>query len=105
MKGERLGKTNHLAVVGFLLPFAAAGLTALMMLVAREDFMSLRVSLFYLVIVPLILLSGAILSLKSIPMIPEKGDRDYAYSGLTMNILFFFFYIISLICFFSDHFG
>jgi len=101
MRGEQFRKTNHLAVAGFLLPFVTAGLTALMVLVARESFMSLRFSIFYMIIVPLILLSGAFLSLKSIPLIQERGDRDYAYSGLTMNVLFFFFYIISLICFLS----
>jgi hypothetical protein len=93
-------KTNHLAVAGFVLPFFAAGLTGVLLLIWQEDFESLKFSALYLTIVPLIMLAGLISSLKSIPLIEEKGDKDYAYSGLTMNVLFLCVYIFSLIYFF-----
>jgi hypothetical protein len=97
MNGRRFRKTNHLAVAGFLLPFAAAGLTGLLIIIGKDDFEAHKVSIFYLTLVPLILLSGLVLSIKSIPMIPDRGDKDYAYSGLTLNALFLFVFIISLI--------
>ena len=93
-------KTNHLAIVGFLLPFAASGLVGLLIMIGKEDFRSLRFSILYLAVVPVVLLGGVVLSLKSIPLIEERGDRDYAYSGLTLNLLFIFVYGTSLICYF-----
>jgi hypothetical protein len=93
-------KANHLAIIGFLLPFAAAALLGLLLMFGKEDFRSLRFSVFYLSVVPLALLVGIVLCLKSIPLIEERGDQDYAYSGLTLNILFIFVYIVSLICYF-----
>ena len=93
-------KVNHLAIIGFLLPFAAAALLGLLLMFGIADFRSLRFSLFYLVAVPLALLAGTILSLKSIPLIEDRGDQDYAYSGLTLNILFIFVYVVSLFCYF-----
>jgi len=93
-------KTNHLAVAGFVLPFFAAGVTGALLLIWQEDFESLKFSICYLILVPLIMLAGLISSLKSIPFIEEKGDKDYAYSGLTMNVLFLCIYIFSLIYFY-----
>jgi len=40
---------------------------------------------------------GLFLSLRSIPLIQEKGDKDYAYSGLVLNTFFILLYIFSLI--------
>jgi hypothetical protein len=51
----------------------------------------------FVTIIPLILALGLILSIKSIPLIEKLGDRDYAYSGLVLNIFFILFYIIALI--------
>jgi len=50
----------------------------------------------------LIMLTGVVSSVKSIPLIEEKGDKDYAYSGLTLNLLFMLVYITSLIYFFLN---
>jgi len=93
-------KANSLAIAGFLAPFAAAGITGILILGFEEDITSSWVSILYLTIVPLGLLTGVILCLKSIPLIEELGDKDYAYSGLTLNILFLIVYIISVIYFF-----
>jgi hypothetical protein len=100
MTPRGLQKPNSLAIAGFLAPFAAAGITGILILGFGEEIASLRVSILYLTIVPLVLLTGLMLSLKSIPLIEKLGDRDYAYSGLTLNILFLIVYIISVIYFF-----
>jgi len=39
------------------------------------------------------------LLLSALFVIEEKGDKDYAYSGLTLNLLFMLVYITSLIYF------
>ena len=96
MRIHEVKKTNHLAVAGFLLPFAAAGAMALLFLWLGEDSHSLEFLVPYLTLIPLILIAGLVLSLKSIPLIEECDDKDYAYSGLTLNILFLFFYVISI---------
>ena len=96
-----LRKTNHAAIAGFLLPFAAAGVTGLLILASRGSVSSLKFSIPFLSAVPLLLAAGLVLSLKSIRLIQERDDRDYAYAGLTMNILFSTSYLLSLIYFFS----
>jgi hypothetical protein len=93
---------NSLAIAGFLAPFVAAGITGLLLLGLGEDLKPFKVSIAYLTITPLILLTGIVLSLKSIPLVQELGDKDYAYSGLILNILFLIVYITSLIYFFSS---
>ena len=95
-------KPNGLAIAGFLAPFVAAGITGLLLLGLGEDLKPFKVSIAYLTITPLILLTGIILSLKSIPLVKELGDKDYAYSGLILNILFLIVYVTSLIYFFSS---
>ena len=95
-------KANSLAIAGFLAPFAMAGITGILILGFEEDITSSWVSIIYLTIVPLGLLTGIILCLKSIPLIEELGDKDYAYSGLTLNILFLVVYIISVVYFISS---
>jgi len=58
-------------------------------------------SLFYkavfFVFTPLILAAGLYASLRAIPLIPERGDKDYAYSGLVLNLFFILLYLSSLI--------
>ena len=98
--GRELRKTNHPAIAGFLLPFVAAAVTGALLLIVKEDLKSLKFSIPYLVLVPMILLGGLVSSLKSIPLIPERGDKDYAYSGLTLNIFFLVVYVTSLLYFF-----
>jgi hypothetical protein len=93
--------TNHFAVAGFLLPFVSAAVTAGLVLLVEEEIRSLRFSLLYLSLVPLILLAGLLFSIRSIPLIAERGDKDYAHAGLTLNILFLCVYILSLVYFFS----
>ncbi|MBL7203441.1 MAG: hypothetical protein ISS63_03780 [Desulfobacteraceae bacterium] len=95
-------KPNGLAIAGFLAPFVAAGITGLLLLGLGEDLKPFKVSIAYLTITPLILLTGIVLSLKSIPLVQELGDKDYAYSGLILNILFLIVYVTSLIYFFSS---
>jgi len=95
-------KPNSLAIAGFLAPFVAAGITGLLLLCLGEDLKPFKVSIVYLTITPLILLTGIVLSLKSIPLVQELGDKDYAYSGLILNILFLIVYATSLIYFFSS---
>jgi len=94
-------KPNSLAIAGFFAYFVAAGITGLLLLAVGEDLKPFKVSIAYLAITPLILLTGIVLSLKSIPLVQELGDKDYAYSGLILNILFLFVYVTSLIYFFS----
>ena len=94
-------KQNGPAIAGFLAPFVAAGFTGLLLLSLGEDLKPLKVSIAYLTVTPLILLTGIVLSLKSIPLVQKFGDKDYAYSGLTLNILFLIVYITSLIYFYS----
>lgn len=101
MKSRNLTKTNHFAIAGFLLPFGAAGLTGALLLAGKDELGALKYSFVYLTTVPLILLAGVFLCLKAIPLIPERGDKDYAYSGLTLGILFLIMYLISLFYFFS----
>ena len=93
---QGLRKTNHYAVAGFLLPFMAAAVTSALLLIGGEDITSLKFSLPFVSVVPSLLLAGVGFSLKSIPLIPERGDKDYAYSGLTLNILFMVVFITSL---------
>jgi len=95
-------KPNSLAIAGFLAPFIAAGITGALILWLGEDVTSSWISILYLTVVPLALLTGLMCSLKSIPLIETLGDRDYAYSGLTLNILFLIVYITSLIYFLSS---
>lgn len=100
MRKHPFRKPNHLAVIGFLLPFAAVGLVGGLILTVKEDCASHVFLVPYLGLVPLILICGLLCSIKSIPLIPELNDKDYAYSGLTFNLLFLVLYIISIIYFF-----
>jgi len=95
-------KANHLAIAGFLLPFLSAGFASFHVLFGKGDYGSYRFLISFLGIIPLLLAAGLFLSLKSIPLIEEKGDKDYAYSGLALNLFFALLYLASLIyCFFK----
>ena len=96
MKDEAFRKTNHLAVAGFLLPFVAVGVAGVFLLFGKGNFVKRSLFLLYAIVVPMILFAGLICSFKSIPRIRDLGDKDYAYSGLTVNLLFLLVYLISL---------
>ena len=94
-------KTNHLAVAGFLLPFVAGAVVGLLVVTVKRDFSRFEFLIPYLTLVPLLLCAGIVCSARSIPLIEERNDKDYAYSGLTLNILFLIVYGISLLYFFG----
>jgi hypothetical protein len=89
-------KTNHYAVAGFLLPFMTAALACIVVLFGygsrSPGFWFLFIGLF-----PLLLCTGLVFSIKSIPLIRELGDKDYAYSGLVLNIFFIFIYLYAVL--------
>jgi hypothetical protein len=89
-------KANHLAIIGFLCPFLAAGITAAFLLGEGPGSQAHIYSPYYLVTNPVILGAGVILSLRSIKRIETLGDRDYAYSGLVLNLLFLTLYLMSI---------
>ncbi len=93
----RFGKSNHPAIFGFLIPFLVAGIASLSVLWGWRDYNSFLFKMTFLALLPLLLVLGLWLSIKSIPLIGEKGDRDYAYSGLVLNIFFILLYIFSAI--------
>ena len=95
-------KSNNLAVLGFLLPFAASAIAGGLILVVKKNLASTKFLIPYLSLVPFMLLCGLVCSIKSIPLIPELNDKDYAYAGLTVNILFIVIYIISVVYFFRS---
>ena len=62
--------------------------------------MSFRFLITFLGVIPVLLAAGVFLSVKSIALIEEKGDKDYAYSGLVLNLFFALLYLASLVyCF------
>ena len=93
----RFRKTNHQAVFGFLLPFIAAGAVSFIVLYGRGGSLSQFSLILFVTLIPLILITGLVFSIRSIPRIKDLGDKDYAYSGLTLNLSFIVIYIISLI--------
>jgi hypothetical protein len=90
-------KSNHPAIIGFLMPFAAAGIASVSVLWGWNNHSSFFFRLIFAAIIPLLLFFGLWLSIKSIPLIQEKGDKDYAYSGLVLNIFFILLYIFAAI--------
>lgn len=88
-------KANHYAVAGFLLPILVAALACMLVLFGFVSF-SFGCRLLVLALIPILLCFGLSLSLKSIPRIEELGDKDYAYSGLVLNIFFLLIYLYSL---------
>jgi hypothetical protein len=90
-------KTNHPAILGFLLPFVSAGLASVYVLSNPKDHASSVFRVVFIVLIPLVLMLGLFLSIRSIPLIEEKGDKDYAYSGLVLNIFFILLYAFSFL--------
>jgi len=100
MKFLHFQKTNHAAIAGFLMPFLCAGFASFYVVYARGDYGSYRFFIAFLGIIPALLAIGVFLSVKSISLIEEKGDKDYAYSGLVLNLFFALLYLGSLVyCF------
>ncbi len=82
------------------MPFLSAGFASFYVLFGKGDYGSYRFLISFLGIVPVLLAAGVFLSVKSISLIEEKGDKDYAYSGLVLNLFFTLLYLASLIyCF------
>lgn len=92
-------KANTFAILGFLAPFVAAGITCGLLLMAGDDFKSSGVFRVYQLTIPLVLIAGVILGIKSIPHISELGDKDYAYTGLFLSLFFLAVFSLSLIYF------
>ena len=90
-------KVNHPAIAGFLLPFLAAALASACVLYGGGDAASWFYKAVFFVFIPLILAAGVYASLRSIPLISERGDKDYAYSGLVLNVFFILLYLASLV--------
>jgi hypothetical protein len=100
MKFLHFRKSNHHAIAGFLMPFLCAGFASCYVLFGEGDYTSSRFLISFLGIIPVLLTAGVLLSVKSIGFIEEKGDKDYAYSGLVLNLFFALLYLISLLyCF------
>lgn len=97
MMNPRFRKTNHQAIIGFLLPFVAAGAASLIVLSGRGDLLSQKFSILFLTLIPFLLGTGLVFSIRSIPRVKDLGDKDYAYSGLTLNIFFIVIYVFSLV--------
>ena len=82
------------------MPFLCAGFASFYVLLGKGDYASNRFLISFLAIIPVLLATGLFLSIKSIGLVEEKGDKDYAYSGLVLNLFFSLFYLASLIyCF------
>ena len=94
---RRFRESNHPAIVGFLVPFVAAGIASVSILWGWNEHRVFFFRWTFIAVIPAILLFGLCLSIRSIPLIQEKGDKDYAYSGLALNIFFILLYIFSAI--------
>lgn len=97
MMTRRFRKTNHQAIAGFLLPFAAAGTAAFLVLGGPAEPGTEWYWIPFVTIIPILLLAGLVLSIRSLPRIKDLGDKDYAYSGLVLNLFFLVMYAASLI--------
>jgi hypothetical protein len=92
-----LKKTNNRAVLGFLFPFLAMGAACAVVLGERSFGLPFPVWLPILVLVPALLAGGLFLSITSIPLIDELGDKDYAYSGLVLNLFLILLFLASIL--------
>ena len=101
MRHYDFGDENKLAGIGFFLSLIGAEVMGLLLYFGQKDYISFKFALPYLIIVPLIQLTGLVSSLKSIRYVEEWGDKDYAQGGLFLNIFFLLIYIASLIYFFG----
>jgi len=100
MRPYELGDVSKLAVVGFFLSLIGAEVMGLLLYFGQNNYGSFTFALPYVIIVPLIQLTGLVSSLKSIHYVEEWGDKDYAQGGLFLNILFLSLYIsiLDLFC-------
>ena len=99
MRPYELGDVNKLAGIGFFLSLIGADVMGLLLYCGQKNYGSFTFALPYVIIVPLMQLTGLVSSLKSIPHVEEWGDKDFAQGGLFLNILFLSLYIASLIYF------
>lgn len=90
-------KVNNRAIAGFLLPFISVGIAGGIILYQKGDVSDFGFWFPLVSLIPGILLCGLYLSIRSISYIEEYGDKDYAYSGLVLNIFFLGMYIFGLI--------
>ncbi len=90
-------KVNNRAIAGFLLPFISMGIAGWLILHKKGDVSDFGFWFPLISIVPLILILGLYLSIRSISYIQEFGDKDYAYSGLVLNIFFLGMYMFGFI--------
>ncbi len=93
----RFRRTNHQAILGFLLPFVAAGSASCFVLYGRDDLFSQGFVVLFLTLIPLILVAGLVFSIRSIPRIKDRGDKDYAFSGLALNLFFIVIYVVAVV--------
>jgi len=101
MKPYEFGDENKLAGVGFFLSLVGVEVMCLLLYFGQGNYRSLRFVVPYLIIVPLIQVTGLVSSIKSTLYIEEWGDKDFAQGGLFLNTLFLSLYILSLIYFFG----
>ena len=100
MKFLHFRKANHPAIAGFLIPFLCAGFASFYVLFGKGDYTSTRFLISFLGIIPVLLSAVVFFSVKSIGLTEEKGDKDYVYSGLVLNLFFALLYLASLVyCF------
>jgi hypothetical protein len=78
----------HSCTKSIISSLIGAEVMGLLLYFGQKNYGSFKFALPYLIIVPLIQLTGLVSSLKSIPYIEEWGDKDYAQGGLFMNIIF-----------------
>lgn len=97
MRFPRYRKTNNRAVLGFMLPFLAMGIASGFVLWDRAHGLPVPVWVPLLTLVPVLLIVGLLLSIKSIPLVQELGDKDYAYSGLVLNGFLILFLLVSIL--------
>ena len=79
------------------MPFLSAGFASFYVLFGKGDYASYRFLISFLGIIPVLLALGLFLSMKSISLIEEKGDKDYAYSGLVLNLFLTLLYLASVL--------
>jgi hypothetical protein len=90
-------KTNNRAIAGFILPFSAAGTACAVVLYNRNHELGFPLWAPFVSLIPFLLIVGLIFSIRSFRYIETLGDKDYAYSGLVLNLFFILLYIGSLL--------
>ena len=93
----RFKKTNNRAVLGFLLPFLAMAVASATVLWFRAYGLPFPIWIPLVSVVPALLIVGLTLSIASIPFIEDRGDKDYAYSGLVLNVFLLVLFVCSIL--------